>query len=112
MRYATALVLFCALPLCAQTIDWSKVGEEGMRHFQSLVQIDSTGAPGTETKVAEYVKRVLEGEAIPVTLLAKDPARPNVIARIKGNSSKKPLLIMGHSDTVKIDPAKWTFPPF
>ena len=44
--------------------------------------------------------------------MAKDPARPNVIARLKGNGSKKPLLIMGHSDTVKVDPAKWTFPPF
>jgi acetylornithine deacetylase/succinyl-diaminopimelate desuccinylase-like protein len=44
--------------------------------------------------------------------VAKDPARPNLIARIKGNGSRKPLLIMGHSDTVKIDASKWTFPPF
>jgi acetylornithine deacetylase/succinyl-diaminopimelate desuccinylase-like protein len=93
----------------AQTIDWNKTGEEGMRHFQSLVQSDSTAS---EAKVAEYVKRVLETEDITVTLVAKDPAHPNVMARIKGNGSKKPLLIMGHSDTVKIDPAKWTFPPF
>src|ERR1700729_3341137 len=100
MRYATALALFCALPSASQTIDWSKTGEEGMRHFQALVQIDSTGAPGTETKVAEYVKRVLESEGIPVTLGGKDPARANLIARISGNGSKKPLLIMGHSDTV------------
>src|SRR6202035_39020 len=112
MRYAIALALFCALTTPAQNIDWNKTGDEGMRHFQSLVQIDSTGAPGTETKVAEYVKRVLESEGIPVTLVAKDPARANVIARIKGNGSKKPLLIMGHSDTVKVDLTKWTFPPF
>src|SRR6204780_4568061 len=112
MRYATGLVVLRALPIGAQTIDWSKIGEEGMHHFQALVQIDSTGAPGTETKVAEYVKKVLEGEGIPVTLAAKDPARANLIARIKGNGSKKPLLIMGHSDTVKVDPSKWTFPPF
>ena len=50
MRYATALALFCALPIGAQTIDWSKIGEEGMRHFQSLVQIDSTGAPVPKQK--------------------------------------------------------------
>src|SRR6202050_386197 len=111
MRYAIALALFCAL-LRAQDIDWSKTGEEGMRHFQSLVRIDSTGAPGTETKVAEYVKKVLEAEGIPVTLVAQDPARPNLIARIRGSGSKKPLLIMGHSDTVKVDLSKWTFPPF
>ena len=110
MRYAIAL--FCALTVPAQTIEWSKTGEEGMRHFQSLVQIDSTGAPGTETNVAEYVKKVLEAEGISVTLVAKEPAHPNLIARIKGDGSKKPLLIMAHSDTVKVDLTKWTFPPF
>ena len=45
-------------------------------------------------------------------MVAKDPARANIIARLKGNGSKRPLLIMGHSDTVRVDPAKWTFPPF
>jgi acetylornithine deacetylase/succinyl-diaminopimelate desuccinylase-like protein len=45
-------------------------------------------------------------------VVAKDPARANIIARLKGNGSKRPLLIMAHSDVVKVDPAKWTFPPF
>src|SRR5579862_8099194 len=112
MRSLIGLILLCALSGAAQNIDWNKTGEEGMRHFQSLVQIDSTGAPGTETKVAEYVKKVLEAEGIPVILAAKDPARANVIARLKGNGSKKPLLIMGHTDTVKVDASKWTFGPF
>ena len=83
-----------------------------MRHYQALVRIDSTDPPGNETKVAEYVKKVLDAEGIPVILAAKDPARANIIARLKGNGSKKPLLIMGHSDTVRVDAAKWTFPPF
>src|SRR5579864_5375882 len=96
----------------AQTPDWSKVDSEAMRHFQALVQIDSTDPPGNETRVVEYVKRVLETEGIPVTVAAKEPARANLIARLKGNGSKRPLLIMGHTDTVRVDPAKWTFPPF
>jgi acetylornithine deacetylase/succinyl-diaminopimelate desuccinylase-like protein len=106
------LLLGGLLPALAQTPDWSKVNEEAMRHFQALVQIDSTDPPGNETKVAEYVKEVLEAEGIPATLAAKDPARANVIARLKGNGSKRPLLIMGHSDTVRVDAAKWTLPPF
>ena len=96
----------------SQSLDWNKINDETMRHFQALVQIDSTDPPGNETRVAEYVKKVLDSEGIPATLVAKDPARANVIARLKGNGSKRPLLIMGHSDTVKVDPAKWTFPPF
>jgi len=109
--FAFAL-LVSGLPAGAQTPDWSKVNDEAMRHFQALVQIDSSDPPGNETHVAEYVKKTLEAEGIPVMMVAKDPARSNIIARLKGNGSKKPLLIMGHSDVVRVDPAKWTFPPF
>ncbi|MGA2213833.1 MAG: M20/M25/M40 family metallo-hydrolase, partial [Bryobacteraceae bacterium] len=107
-------LLAVALPVgvVAQTPDWSKINDEAMRHFQALVQIDSSDPPGNETRVAEYVKRTLEAEGIPVMLAAQDPARANVIARLKGNGSRRPLLIMGHSDVVRVDPTKWTFPPF
>jgi acetylornithine deacetylase/succinyl-diaminopimelate desuccinylase-like protein len=106
-------VLFAVcLPALSQTPDWSKVNEEAMRHFQALVQIDTTDPPGNETRVVEYVKKVLDAEGIPAIVAAKDPARANIIARLKGNGSKRPLLIMGHSDTVRVDPSKWTFPPF
>jgi acetylornithine deacetylase/succinyl-diaminopimelate desuccinylase-like protein len=110
MRSLTLLAL--ALPTLAQTPDWTKVNDEALRHFQALVQIDSTDPPGNETQVAEYVRKVLENEGIPVIVAAQDPARANLIARLKGNGSRRPLLIMGHSDTVGVDPAKWQFPPF
>jgi len=97
----------------AQTPDWSKVNQETLRHYTAAIQIDSTDPPGNETKVVEFVQNILEGEGIPVIVSAKDPARANLIARLKGNGSKKPLLIMGHTDTVKVDAAKWTtFGPF
>ena len=108
---AAAFLATC-WPAAAQTPDWSKTNAETMRHYQALVRIDSTDPPGNETQVVEYVKKVLDAEGIPVIVAAKDPARANLIARLKGNGSKKPLLIMGHSDTVKVDPAKWSFPPF
>src|SRR5580704_389527 len=104
-------LLFCGLAT-AQSIDWRAINEETLRHYPALVQMDSTDPPGNETKVVEYVKKVLEAEGIPVILAAKDPARSNLIARLKGDGSKKPLLIMGHTDTVKVDASKWTFPPF
>ena len=116
MRKTLAGLFFALLPCIAQTTaqtpDWAKVNEETLRHFQALVRLDTTDPPGNETRVVEYVKKVFEAEGIPVTVAAKDPARANLIARLKGNGSKRPLLIVGHSDTVKVDVAKWTFPPF
>src|ERR1700730_12904824 len=108
----TFCALLVAIPALAQTPDWNKINAESLRHFQALVQIDSTDPPGNETKVVEYLKKVLDAEGIPSVIAAKDPARANLIARLKGNGSKKPLLIMGHTDTVRVDAAKWSFPPF
>ena len=49
---------------------------------------------------------------MPYQVFAKDPQRPNIVARIKGNGRKRPILVMGHTDVVTVDPKKWTFPPF
>jgi acetylornithine deacetylase/succinyl-diaminopimelate desuccinylase-like protein len=55
---------------------------------------------------------VLTREGIPFQTFALEPQRANLVARIKGNGSRRPLLIMGHTDVVTVDPAKWKFPPF
>ena len=108
----TVLLLCFALNLNAQTPNWAAVQEETLRHFTALIQLDTTDPPGNETRVVDYIKKVFDAEGIPYEVLAKEPARANLIARLKGNGSKRPILIVGHSDTVKVDPTKWTFPPF
>src|SRR5215204_580863 len=85
---------------------------ETLRHFQALLRIDTSSPPGNETKAVDYLKQVFEKEGIPFQVFAKDPSRANIVARIKGNGKKRPILILGHTDVVTIDPAKWTHAPF
>src|SRR4051812_43123761 len=92
--------------------DWPQVDDELMRHYQALLRMDTSDPPGKELPVAEYLKQVFDKEGIPAQLFALEPNRPNVVARVKGNGKKRPILIVGHSDVVNVDPAKWTFPPF
>src|SRR5262249_19240396 len=92
--------------------DWTKVQTETLQHFQALLRLDTQNPPGNEYLVTDYVKGVLEKEGIPVQIYALDPKRPNLVARLKGSGRKQPLLYMGHSDVVTVDPKKWTFPPF
>ncbi len=102
-----------ALLLPGQTApDWRTVDQETLRHFQALVQIDTSDPPGVEQPAVEYLKKVLEAEGIPVEIFSIDPKRPNLVARLKGTGKKRPLLLMSHTDVVNIDPNKWTFPPF
>jgi acetylornithine deacetylase/succinyl-diaminopimelate desuccinylase-like protein len=113
LKAVRALLLLCPiLAASAAEPDWNKVNEETLRHYRALIQIDTSGAPDFEAPAAEYLKKVLEAEGIAVQVFAKDPKRPNVVARIKGNGSKRPLLIMAHTDVVGVQPEKWTHPPF
>jgi acetylornithine deacetylase/succinyl-diaminopimelate desuccinylase-like protein len=93
-------------------VDWPRVETETMEHFQAVLRLDTSDPPGNERPAAEYLKQVLEREGIPTKVFALEPNRPNIVARLKGTGKKRPLLLMGHTDVVNVDPAKWTFPPF
>lgn len=86
--------------------------EETLRHFTALLKLDTRNPPGNETRAVEYLRGILEREGIPVEIFAQDPNRANLVARLKGNGSKRPLLIMGHTDVVGVQPEKWTVDPF
>lgn len=85
---------------------------ETLQHFQALLRIDTSSPPGNETRAVEYLKQVLDQEGMPYQVFAKDPSRANLVVRVKGSGKKHPILIMGHTDVVTVDPAKWTHPPF
>jgi acetylornithine deacetylase/succinyl-diaminopimelate desuccinylase-like protein len=96
----------------AQTPWNAAIEQETMQHFQALLRLDTSSPPGNEIRAVEYLAQVLKRESISYDVFAKDPQRPNLVARIKGNGKKRPILVMGHTDVVTVDPKKWTFPPF
>ena len=116
MRIISALVLLgCAVSADAQQsylIDWDEVGEEAIQHLVDLVQINTTNPPGNETLVVDYLKEVLDEEGIDFEIYALEPDRANLVARIRGNGTKRPILMMGHTDVVGVQPEKWYADPF
>src|SRR4030095_11975887 len=90
----------------------AKHEEETMRHFQAILRLDTSNPPGNEKLVGDYLKSVLDQEGIETKVFALDPQRPNLVARLRGSVKKRPILIMGHTDVVTVDPAKWKHPPF
>jgi len=92
--------------------DWPAVEAETLQHFQAMVQIETTDPPGRETVLTDYLLGVFQAEGIDVEVFSLNPDRPNLVARLKGNGSKRPLLLMAHQDTVNVDPEKWSLPPF
>jgi len=95
-----------------KTVDWKAQEAEILRHYSALVQIDSSNPPGNETAVVNYIKKVFDAEGIPSQIFALEPMRANLVARIKGNGTKRPILIMAHTDVVGVQREKWPVDPF
>ena len=117
MAQRILLILAAALAivsngLAAQSSANAAIEAETLQHFQALLRLDTSSPPGNEIVAVDYLKGVLEKEGIPAQVFARDPKRPNLVVRIKGNGKKRPLLVMGHTDVVTVDPQKWTHPPF
>ena len=93
-------------------VDWEAAGEESISHLVELVRINTSNPPGNETEAANYLKAALASEGIDSDLYALQPKRANLVARIKGNGSKRPILIMGHTDVVGVQAERWTEDPF
>jgi acetylornithine deacetylase/succinyl-diaminopimelate desuccinylase-like protein len=75
-----------------------------------LIRIDSTN--GNETAVAGVLADYLDSHGVASELVAREPGRANLVARIPGTSGGPSLAFVGHSDVVPADARDWAHPPF
>ncbi len=80
--------------------------------LQRLIRFDTTNPPGNEAACIAWIREVCEGAGLETRILAKDPARPNLIARVPGRGEAPPLLLQGHVDVVTTAGQEWTRDPF
>ena len=92
--------------------DFRQHKDEALQIARALIQIDTSNPPGNETKAVMYLKSILDKEGIVSEIIASEPTRANLIARIKGSGKKRPVLLVGHTDVVGVEREKWTVDPF
>jgi acetylornithine deacetylase/succinyl-diaminopimelate desuccinylase-like protein len=80
--------------------------------LQRLIRFDTTNPPGNEAECIGFLRGLIEQAGCEVELYAKDPARPNLVARLRGNGERSPLLLQGHVDVVTTASQDWTHPAF
>ncbi len=89
-----------------------KVFNEALKHFQSLLRMDTSNPPGNEKQACEYIGSVLRKEKIPFEILESAPGRANLVARLQGDGSRSPLLLNAHLDVVPVEKEHWSHDPF
>ena len=83
--------------------------------YRELVEINTTDSVGDTTKAAEAMAarlRVAGFPAADVQVLAPHPRKGNLVARLRGTGTRKPLLLLAHLDVVEARREDWSFDPF
>jgi acetylornithine deacetylase/succinyl-diaminopimelate desuccinylase-like protein len=92
--------------------EWKSLGQEAAQLLSQYLQINTTNPPGNEIAAARWLEQVLRREGIEVRVLEPGPGKANLYARLRGDGSARPLILLNHMDVVLASPEYWKVPPF
>lgn len=81
--------------------------------LSQLIRIDTSNPPGHEAQIdqlldAKFKPLGFETEIVPTP----EAGKSHFLARLKGDGSRKPILLAAHADVVGVEREKWTIDPF
>lgn len=104
------------------------MGTDAITLLQELIRFDTVNPPGNERAAIEHLRDILAAAGFQCELLAAEPERPNLVARLRGESrgaggrsssagggvsqDGPTLCFLGHVDTVLANPREWSRDPF
>src|ERR1700694_443945 len=81
--------------------------------LSELIRVDTSNPPGNEGRLAELLAAKFRPLGFEIEIIpTPDPGKVHFIARIKGDGSKKPVLLAAHADVVGVEREKWSVDPF
>ncbi|MGH2982864.1 MAG: M20/M25/M40 family metallo-hydrolase [Solirubrobacterales bacterium] len=80
--------------------------------LQRLIQVDTVNPPGNERALQEELAAMLTEAGFDCELLAAEPERTNLAARLRGEGDGPTLTLLGHVDTVRADREEWNRDPW
>lgn len=104
---ALFLILLLAAPAAAQDTDPTAA------LLAEIIRVNTSNPPGNEAEIAELLAPRFRAAGFAVDIIPTPaPGKAHFIARLRGNGSKRPLLIAAHADVVGVEREKWTVDPF
>ncbi len=83
--------------------------------YKELVEIDTTTATGDTKRAAEAMGARLRAAGFAdadVQVFSPAPRKGNLVARLRGNGTRKPILLLAHLDVVPALREDWSYDPF
>ncbi len=92
--------------------DWKALGDEATALLSQYLRINTTNPPGNEIVAARWLAAVLGRDGIEARVFEPAPGKANLYARLAGDGSARPLILLNHMDVVLASREYWTVDPF
>ncbi|MDX6638344.1 MAG: hypothetical protein QOJ01_1855 [Solirubrobacterales bacterium] len=96
----------------ATVANHEQLGALAVGLLSDLVRLNTVNPPGNEAPAQELLAETLTDAGFECELLGAEPGRPNLLARLRGETDGPTLCLLGHTDTVTADPSDWSFDPW
>jgi len=93
-------------------LEWANVEREAGSFLSRYIQINTTNPPGNEIKAAEFLKSIFDREGIEAKIIEASTGRANLYAVLRGDGSRKSIILLNHMDVVPADEKLWKAKPF
>jgi acetylornithine deacetylase/succinyl-diaminopimelate desuccinylase-like protein len=83
--------------------------------YKNLVNINTTNSTGDNTKAVMAMKKYLSEDGFTneeVQIFEPYPKKGNLVVRLKGDGTQKPILLLAHVDVVEAKREDWKTDPF
>jgi acetylornithine deacetylase/succinyl-diaminopimelate desuccinylase-like protein len=88
------------------------VESESVDVLQRLIRFNTVNPPGNERAAQEFLAAHLTEAGLECELLGRTDERPNLVARLRGQSDGPTLCLLSHVDTVLADADEWERDPW
>ena len=92
--------------------EWNLLGDEAAQLLVQYLRINTTNPPGNERRTADWLAAVLAREGIAAQVFEPAPGKANLYARLRGDGSARPIILLNHMDVVLASPEYWSVDPF
>ncbi len=101
-----------ALSAAPVDADWPAIGREAQAILAAYLRINTTNPPGNESASARFLRALLVREGIETRLFVPASGKADLWARLRGDGSARPLVLLNHMDVVEASRAFWSVDPF
>lgn len=96
----------------ANDIKWDQVQREALELFIQYLKLDTTNPPGNEIRAAQFFAAICQREGIEHQVFEPLPGRGTLWARVKGDDSRRPVILLNHTDVVPHSKEFWSVDAF